>query len=150
MLVRDELLERCQDSLPGYLNLKEHVANNSLYNTPPTFAIYVLDLVVRWLDGEVGGLDAMLRLNRQKAQLLYQVVDESDGFYSGHALPADRSLMNVTFRLPDEQTEKAFLSAASDASGGCAVATRLYGAVPAAVCLIVGVGSRKDQDKWLV
>lgn len=110
VIIRRDLLDRSQDSLPGYLNFKNHSAENSLWNTPPTFGIYVMGLVAKWLLEDVGGLDAMHRRNREKAQLLYNAIDESSGFYRGHAQPASRSLMNVTFRLPTEALEKEFVA----------------------------------------
>lgn len=110
VILRRDLLKRSSDSLPGYLNYNNHAAEKSLWNTPPTFGIYVLDLVAQWLQGEVGGLAAMARRNREKAQRLYDVIDSSGGFYRGHAQPAHRSVMNVTFRLPTEALEKEFLA----------------------------------------
>ena len=114
VIIRDDLLARSQDSLPGYLNYKNHVKEDSLYNTPPTFAIYLMKLVLEWIKEEVGGLKRMHALNKQKAKLLYDVVDASGGFYRGHAQPSDRSLMNVTFRLPSEDLEKAFVKEGED------------------------------------
>lgn len=112
VIIRNDLLPRSQDSLPGYLNYRAHAAENSLYNTPPTFAIYVMGLIARWLIDDIGGLENMHQRNREKASLLYDVLDESNGFYQGHAAPDCRSLMNVTFRLPDAPREKAFLAGA--------------------------------------
>jgi phosphoserine aminotransferase len=114
VIVREDLLERSQDSLPGYLNYKAHAEEDSLYNTPPTFGIYVLNLVCEWLLNDVGGLDKMLQRNREKSKLLYDVLDSSDGFYHGHAQPQSRSLMNVTFRLPNDDIEKKFLGGAQE------------------------------------
>ena len=114
VIIREDLLERSQDSLPGYLNYREHDKNDSMYNTPPTFAVYLLGLVAKWLQEEVGGLEAMHQRNRDKAAELYSVIDQSGGFYSGHAQPEHRSLMNVTFRLPSEELEKAFVAAAKE------------------------------------
>ena len=79
------------------LNYNTHVKGASAYNTPPVFAVYILGLVAKWLKAQ-GGLDAMARLNRDKAETLYQVIDASE-FYSGHALPDHRSRMNVTLDL---------------------------------------------------
>jgi phosphoserine aminotransferase len=110
VIVREDLLERSQDSLPGYLNYRHHAEEDSLWNTPPTFGIYIVGLVARWLRDDVGGLQNMHQRNREKAQLLYEVLDESDGFYAGHAQPSSRSLMNVTFRLPTEELEKRFIA----------------------------------------
>lgn len=112
VIIRDDLLARSQANLPGYMNYQQHAKENSLYNTPTTFAIYVLGLVARWLQEEVGGLAEMQRRNQEKAQMLYDVIDNSQGFYRGHAQAADRSAMNVTFRLPDEQLETQFFRAA--------------------------------------
>lgn len=113
VIIRDDLLARSSDSLPGYLNYREHAEQDSLYNTPCTFGIYTVDLVARWLLDDVGGLAEIHRRNCEKASLLYRVMDESNGFYRGHAASDCRSLMNVTFRLPSEEVEKEFLATAA-------------------------------------
>jgi phosphoserine aminotransferase len=112
VIIREDLLARSQDQLPGYLNYKIHADADSLWNTPPVFAIYLVDLVAKWLQEEIGGLEQMHQINRDKASLLYDVIDASDGFYRGHARPQDRSIMNVTFRVGDEALEKQFLAEA--------------------------------------
>jgi phosphoserine aminotransferase len=113
VIMRKELLERSKDSLPGYMNFKNHSAENSLWNTPPTFGIYVMGLVARWLADDIGGLENMHRRNTAKARMLYDTIDGSNGFYRGHAQKDCRSLMNVTFRLPSENLEKEFISQAA-------------------------------------
>lgn len=110
VIIREDLLKRGADSLPGYLNFRSHAENESMWNTPPTFAIYILSLVCKWLQNDIGGLDKMHARNREKAAMLYSVIDASGGFYRGHAQPSCRSLMNVTFRLPSEALEKKFLA----------------------------------------
>jgi len=110
VIIRDDLLERSDDDLPGYLNYSLHAKNDSLYNTPTTFGVYMVGLVAKWLQDEIGGLKQMERLNREKSELLYQVVDDSTGFYRGHSQVDCRSLMNVTFQLSDEELLKRFLS----------------------------------------
>ena len=112
VVIREDLLERSSENLPGYLNYREHAEQNSLYNTPPTFAIYAAGLVARWLLEDVGGLAAMEALNREKAAMLYDVIDKSAGFYEGHAHPSCRSRMNVTFRLPNDDMQNQFLTGA--------------------------------------
>jgi phosphoserine aminotransferase len=114
-LVRDDLLRRIPEGLPTMLDYRTYVEHRSLYNTPPVFAIYVLMLVTRWLRDEVGGLDKMHERNLEKAALLYEAIDESDGFYRGHAAAGARSTMNVTFRLPTAELEAAFLASATEA-----------------------------------
>ncbi len=111
VIVRRELLERVPAGLPAVLDYRLMAENRSLYNTPPCFAIYVTGLVLAWLR-ETGGLEAAAERNGAKASLVYEAIDASDGFYRGHAQPASRSAMNVTFRLPDAEAEKAFLSEA--------------------------------------
>jgi phosphoserine aminotransferase len=96
------------------LSYKNHVKEDSLFNTPPTFAIYLMKLVLEWIRDEVGGLAKMHERNCQKAALLYDVIDGSGGFYRGHAQPDCRSLMNVTFRLPSEALEKKFVKEGED------------------------------------
>ena len=111
VIVRKDLLERTPGGLPALLDYRLMAENRSLYNTPPTFAIYVVGLVLEWLKG-LGGLDEVAERNEAKAALLYEAIDGSEGFYRGHAHPASRSRMNVTFRLPSEELEKAFLKEA--------------------------------------
>lgn len=113
VIIRKDLLERSRDDLPGYLNYSKHASANSLYNTPPTFAIYVVNLVAKWLRDDIGGLAQMQAINQRKAKMLYDVVDESNGFYIGHAVPEARSVMNVPFRMATEELDKRFLQEAA-------------------------------------
>jgi phosphoserine aminotransferase len=112
VIIRKDLLKRSDPKLPGYLNYDIHNENGSMWNTPPTFAIYVLKLITEWLLDNVGGLEAMYKLNHDKARLLYDELDQSEGFYAGHARPEYRSLMNVTFRLPSDELTGQFVSEA--------------------------------------
>jgi phosphoserine aminotransferase len=113
-VVRDDVLATIPDDLPTMLDYRTYVEHRSLYNTPPVFSIYVFLLVTRWLRDEVGGLDAMFERNRDKAALLYDVLDAMPAFYRGHAERGSRSLMNVTFRLPTEELERTFVTEAAD------------------------------------
>jgi phosphoserine aminotransferase len=110
VIVRKDLLKLADPNLPGYLNYQVHAENGSMWNTPPTFAIYVLKLITDWLDRNVGGLAAMQQRNAEKAKLLYDVLDASGGFYAGHAQRDCRSQMNVTFRLPSEELTTKFVA----------------------------------------
>jgi phosphoserine aminotransferase len=112
VIIRKDLLKLSDPKLPGYLNYDLHAENGSMWNTPPTFAIYVLKLITEWLLDQVGGLEAMYRRNQDKARLLYDELDRSSGFYTGHAKPQCRSLMNVTFRLPSEELTNQFVAEA--------------------------------------
>lgn len=133
VIIRDDLLARSPANLPGYLDYNSHATENSLWNTPPTFAVYVVNLVLQWLLDDVGGLDRMLERNREKSALLYEVLDESPDFYRGHARPASRSLMNVTFRLPDAEAEKAFLAGAEKRGLGNLKGHRSVGGIRASI-----------------
>jgi phosphoserine aminotransferase len=107
IIIREDLLTRSQKSLPTMLNYGVQAENGSMYNTPPTFAVYTLGLVVKWLIAQ-GGLTAMAAVNERKAAKLYGEIDRS-GFYRGTAHSDCRSLMNITFRLPSEDLEKMFV-----------------------------------------
>ncbi len=131
VIIRDDLLSRSPESLPTMLNYNTHVAERSLYNTPPVFAIYVMRLVLKWLLDQ-GGLEAMERLNQEKAGLLYDAIDSSD-FYRAHAAPDSRSLMNVAFRLPSEELEKQFISEATKAGLDGLKGHRLVGGCRASI-----------------
>ena len=113
VIIRDDLLGRIPEGMHTMLDYRTHTEAKSLYNTPNTWGIYILNLVCRWLR-EKGGLPAMERENEAKARLLYDAIDATD-FYRGHAEPDARSLMNVTFRLPSEELEKQFAKEATAA-----------------------------------
>lgn len=113
VIIREDVLEAAPKSLPTMLRYAIHAKNNSLYNTPPVFSIYVSLLVMRRLE-TLGGLSAVAKANKAKAAVIYDVIDESEGFYKGHAEKDSRSLMNITFRLPDEELEKRFLTEAKE------------------------------------
>ncbi len=112
VIIRDDLLARVPDNLHTMLDYRIQAKNKSLYNTPPTFSIYIVMLVTRWLKQTIGGLSNIAALNQQKAQLLYEAIDQSDGFYRGHAQPDSRSMMNVTWRLPTPELEQQFVKEA--------------------------------------
>lgn len=139
VVVRDDFLKLVPDNLPTMLKYTTHSEKNSMFNTPPCFAIYTVQLVLKWLEETIGGLDKMAALNRQKADLLYGLIDSSD-FYRGTADKDSRSLMNITFRLPSEELEKKFVAQATENNlgglkghrsvGGCRAS--IYNAAPLA------------------
>ncbi|MBZ0199220.1 MAG: 3-phosphoserine/phosphohydroxythreonine transaminase [Ignavibacteriaceae bacterium] len=112
VILRKDMLERSSDTLHTMLNYKTHVDNGSMYNTPTTFGIYIIDLVAKWLIKN-GGLDAMYKLNKDKAGILYSCIDGSAGFYKGHAEKDSRSLMNITFNLPTAELEQKLIAEAT-------------------------------------
>ena len=119
VLLRDSVLQGANADLPEFLNYRTQIQSHSNFNTPPVFSIYVTLLVTRWLLQEVGGLERMDAINREKAAKIYQFLDGSDGFYRGRAAAADRSLMNAVFELPSAELEQKFLldSSAAGFSG---------------------------------
>ena len=133
VIIRNDLLERSSDKLPIYLNYKKHADAGSLMNTAPTFAIYVVRLVTDWLLNEIGGLEKMHARNQAKASMLYEVIDQSDGFYAGHADKNSRSLMNVTFRLPSDELTQKFLAAADAKNMTALAGHRSVGGIRASI-----------------
>ncbi len=113
-IIRKDLLARCDDKLPTIWNFANLAKHDSMVNTPPTFAIYLADLVFEWLE-EQGGVEAMEAINKKKAQTLYDYIDQS-AFYANPIDPAFRSRMNVPFTLADDSLEARFLEE-SDAAG---------------------------------
>ncbi|MBI4887767.1 MAG: 3-phosphoserine/phosphohydroxythreonine transaminase [Acidobacteria bacterium] len=106
VIIREDLVGRAPASVPIMLDYKIHADNNSLYNTPNTFGVYILGLTMTWLRSQ-GGLEGIARINQRKAGTLYAEIDRT-GFYRGTARKDSRSLMNVTFRLRDEPLEALF------------------------------------------
>jgi phosphoserine aminotransferase len=141
--IRQSWLEQARADTPVALSYRTFAKNNSLYNTPPVFAIYILDMVLEWIEKQ--GLEELGARNTRKAQLIYDAIDASSGFYRGHAERSARSLMNVTFRLPDASLEKQFLAEAQAAGrvglaghrsvGG--VRASLYNALPEESCRLL-------------
>ena len=111
VILRDDMLSRIPDGLPTMLDYRTHTQNDSLYNTPNTWGIYILSLVCDWMR-EQGGLEGIHKRNEEKAQKIYDAIDATD-FYRGHAAREARSIMNVTFRLPSEELEKKFTAEAT-------------------------------------
>lgn len=111
VIIRQDLLDSCREDIPIILRYKTHANNNSLYNTPPVFAVYMLKLVLDWIK-ERGGLAAMERENRMKAQSIYSVIDTFSDFYLAPVEKESRSFMNAVFRLPKEELEARFLEEA--------------------------------------
>lgn len=141
VIIRKDLLEKENTNIPTMLKYTTHADSNSLYNTPPTFGIYMLGEVLKWVESK-GGVEAIAKHNEAKAKVIYNAIDNSNGFYTGHATPESRSLMNITFRVADEELEKQFLAEAKAAGfvglnghrsvGGCRAST--YNAVPLEAC----------------
>ncbi|WP_216829388.1 3-phosphoserine/phosphohydroxythreonine transaminase [Alkalihalobacterium elongatum] len=142
VIVKKDLLENSRQDIPTILRYTTHAEANSLYNTPPTFAIYMLSKVLEWVK-EQGGIQAIEKRNIEKAKLIYDAIDESEGFYRGHAEKNSRSLMNITFNLPSDELNKKFLAEAKAAGfvglnghrsvGGCRAST--YNSVPLEACM---------------
>ncbi len=112
VIIRDDLIEKVPENQHTLLDYRAIAAKDSMLNTPNTWGIYIIDLVCQWLE-EQGGLAAMEQKNEEKAGILYDAIDSSDGFYTGHADKNARSLMNVTFNLPSEDLEKQFADEAT-------------------------------------
>ena len=113
VIVKKSLLDRAPDELHTYLNYNTHAEKSSMYNTPPTYTIYIMGLVYKWLLKN-GGLNAMQKVNEAKANLIYDAIDNSEGYYKGSAAVEDRSLMNVTFNLQSEDLEKKIIAEATE------------------------------------
>lgn len=114
MAIREDFLARAKEDLPSMFSYKVQQANNSLYNTPPCFSIYILDLTLDWIKSK-GGLAGMQKINEEKARVLYDAIDSSGGYYNNPVEKADRSRMNVVFRLKGEELEEKFVKEAKAA-----------------------------------
>jgi phosphoserine aminotransferase len=104
VIVREDLLTRTPENIPTMMKWTTHVNKGSMFNTPSVFAVYVSNLSLQYLK-EIGGVPEMEKRNREKAKILYDVIDNSNGFYKGHATKDSRSLMNVTFTMASSELE---------------------------------------------
>ncbi len=111
VIIREDLVASLPNDLPTMLSYKTHADKGSMFNTPPTFAIYMVAQVLRWLKAQ-GGVAAMEKRNQEKAQLVYDVID-STSYYRGHAEVSSRSLMNISFNLPTADLEQKFIKEAA-------------------------------------
>lgn len=154
VIMKKSWLQNENANVPKILKYSTHVKSDSLYNTPPTFAIYMLSLVLEWLK-ENGGVEAAEQRNEQKAQVLYSCIDESNGFYKGHARKDSRSRMNVTFTLRDDELTKTFVQKAKGVKmvglgghrsvGGCRAS--IYNAVSLEDCEKLAAFMKKFQQE---
>jgi len=136
-IIRKDMLKKIPGNLPSMLKYTTYAETNSMYNTPPCFAIYVVQLVMKWIEETIGGLSKMEELNRKKAAILYDFID-NNALYRGTADIDSRSLMNITFRLSSEELEKKFITDATEnglgglkghrSVGGCRAS--IYNAMP--------------------
>jgi phosphoserine aminotransferase len=130
VVMKKELADRAPANIPTMLKYKTHIDENSLYNTPPTFGVYMLCLVTRWILKQ--GAENLYKLNRAKAQKIYDVID-SGSFSKGTAIKEYRSDMNVTFRLPSEELEEKFIKQASALGMKGLKGHRLVGGIRASI-----------------
>jgi len=141
VIIREDMLADIPKNIPTMLSYSTHAKNNSLYNTPPAYSVYMVNLVLHWIK-ENGGAEAMEKRNKEKTALLYDAIDKSGGFYRGVVEPDSRSIMNVTFRMQDEELEKKFVKESEQQGfvglkghrsvGGLRAST--YNAVPYEAC----------------
>jgi phosphoserine aminotransferase len=143
VIVRNDMLERVPENLPSMLKYRTFSDKNSLYNTPPCFVVYAINLVLKWLEEIVGGLKKMEEANREKADLLYGFIDQSD-FYRGTADADSRSLMNVTFRLANEDLEPTFVAEAQKQGLGGLKGHRSVGGCRASIYNATGIEAVKS------
>lgn len=111
VILKEELMDSFSSSIPTMLRYETYIKNDSLYNTPPVYSVYMMNLVLKWIRAS-GGIDAVDQLNRDKTALIYDTIDNSAGFYEGLAETQARSLMNITFKLANEELEKKFVQEA--------------------------------------
>jgi len=109
IILRDDMLNRQNTNLPAYLDYKLHAEDDGLYNTPPVFSIWGVKLVLEWIKRN-GGAEGMARRAMLKSSLIYDVIDQSNGFFRSPVDPTYRSKMNICFRLPTEALEEKFLA----------------------------------------
>ena len=148
VVIKKSMLEKINPNLPSMMNYDTHVSKDSMFNTPPTFAIYVIGEVLKWIEGN-GGLMGMLKINKEKAAYIYDVIDGTD-FYTGTVVKEDRSLMNIPFRLPTEELEKKFIAEAVENKMFNLKGHRSVGGCRASVYNSLPMDSAKALAKFMI
>lgn len=148
VIIRKDLLDLCPAHIPTMLKYTTFAEKNSMYNTPPCFSIYTIQLVLKWLEETIGGLEKMDALNLKKAEALYDFMDAS-GFYRATADKGSRSLMNVTFRLPSEELEKEFIAQATKNNLGGLKGHRSVGGCRASIYNATGIEAVNDLVSFM-
>jgi phosphoserine aminotransferase len=148
VIIRKDMLERIPANLPTMLKYTSFAENNSLHNTPACFVIYVISLVLKWLEEKIGGLEAIEKINREKAKILYDFMDQS-GFYRGTAEKESRSFMNIPFRLPTEDLESKFVAEATKAGLAGLKGHRSVGGCRASIYNATGIDAVKDLVSFM-
>lgn len=156
VIAKKSFLATARKELPTMLKYATFAENDSLYNTPPVFSIYMVNKTLHWIKKQ-GGVELIAANNVAKAKLIYDAIDNSNGFYIGHAEKEYRSLMNITFNLADKELEKDFIAQAKAASfvgigghrlvGGCRASA--YNAVPLEACQALAQFMEKYQKAHL-
>ncbi|MFH0844977.1 MAG: 3-phosphoserine/phosphohydroxythreonine transaminase [Pseudomonadota bacterium] len=148
VIIRKDMLGRVPDNLPTMLKYKTFAESNSMFNTPSCFIIYTINLVLKWLGETIGGLVEMERINKGKARILYDFIDQS-AFYTGTAEKESRSLMNVTFRLPSEDLEQRFVAEALKEGMGGLKGHRSVGGCRASIYNATGIHEVKTLTEFM-
>ena len=148
VIIRKDMLDRTPDDLPTILKYSTFAEKNSMFNTPACFVIYTISLVLKWIEETIGGLNDMERINQEKAALIYDHIDQSD-FYQGTAEKDSRSLMNVTFRLPDEELEKKFVAQAMEQGMGGLKGHRSVGGCRASIYNATSIDGIKTLKEFM-
>ena len=131
VIVKKDLINNPMPQCPTMLKYSTQAGENSLYNTPPCFSIYIAKLVLEWLKN-LGGIPAIQKINEYKAKMLYDFIDNS-GYYKNPVVPADRSIMNVPFTTPSAETDEKFVKEASKAGLTTLKGHRLVGGMRASI-----------------
>ena len=114
VIIKKDLIGHAKENIPSLLDYKTYADNDSMYNTPPCYAIYMVGLVLQWLEEEIGGLEEMEKLTRKRASLLYDYIDQSK-LYSNPVAKEDRSYTNIPFVTGDAELDKKFVKEAKEA-----------------------------------
>jgi phosphoserine aminotransferase len=154
VIIRDDMIAKVPQNIHPMLDYRLQSENESMYNTPSCYPIYVCGLVYQWLI-RLGGLSAMQKINEEKSALIYDAIDSSNGFYKGHAQPESRSQMNVTFTLPSDELSEQFVKEAKARSldglkghrsvGG--IRASIYNAFPKEGCVALAAFMREFAAK---
>lgn len=149
VIIRKDLVEKARKDIPTLLKYETHVKKDSAFNTPPVYSVYMVKLVLEWMKDQ-GGMEKIEQINRKKAETLYATIDNYGEFFKGAVEKENRSIMNITLRLPNEELEKKFIADAAQAGFGGLKGHRSVGGIRISIYNAMSLKGVEEVNSFMI